>query len=236
MGGKNVSDPNLALFEELLREKNALSSTEETNKIQKEYESRLRARWIRLNGEGTYSIGAAIELLGDTYDAFLKPYQDRANEAYQNVKQQKESLNKQLEQLTQEIQIYNSPTDVTVYSTHCESSYLTQGYGARIYAQGQAEMDAAKCYMIGINSGVVIREDEYNKREMIFDCRVTTTALETEVLRYKVGQLSIRDCLKLCLQRCLNPRVYWPMLPWGLEEKLGLGMRGEDLPGYVSTV
>lgn len=231
-----ATDPNLALFAELLHEKNETRYDTALKDIRDEYLRRLKGKWIRAGGSGKFTERIAIDLLQDVYDEFTKPYQERVNAVYEEVRKKKESLNKTLEELAQQIEIYNSADEVTTYSTYHEYSYHTQGYGARTYAKGQADMDAAKCYMIGINSAVVTRNDEHNEKEMVFECRVTTTRIETEVLRYKVGCLTLRDCIKLCLQRCLNPRVYWPMLPWGLEEKLGLDMHGNDIPGYMASV
>lgn len=43
---------------------------------------------------------------------------------------------------------------------------------------------------------------------------------------------TIREQVKMCWGRGINPRVYCPFLPHGYEGKVGLDFFGNDLPGY----
>jgi hypothetical protein len=51
--------------------------------------------------------------------------------------------------------------------------------------------------------------------------------LDPQIVKHRPG-LTMREWLKGCLSRGANPRVFSPMLPHGLEEKLGLDHFGND--------
>jgi len=52
--------------------------------------------------------------------------------------------------------------------------------------------------------------------------------LDVELIRHRSG-LTLREFVKGCWRRGLNPRVYNPFLPHGLEERLGVTYQGRDV-------
>ncbi len=106
------------------------------------------------------------------------------------------------------------------------SSYHTQGLGADSYARGAAESCAADMTPHGLEAEV-----RANRREgssfTNYEVWVKCDSLDWEIARRR--PVLLRDWVKGCLQRGVNPRVYNPFLPHGIERKLGLDNFGNDL-------
>jgi hypothetical protein len=55
---------------------------------------------------------------------------------------------------------------------------------------------------------------------------MVSDSIDVEIIKNK--QESLRDWLKNCWKRGVNPRVYNPWLPPGLEDKMGLDYFGNE--------
>ncbi|HYE93376.1 MAG TPA: hypothetical protein VEA38_20255, partial [Terriglobales bacterium] len=106
------------------------------------------------------------------------------------------------------------------------------------YAEGRAEMqaDVARHYGIPVEVRRVEEPSPIDKRAKLGRWEVHVgleTDLELEVLRRKPGP-TLREWIRLCWKRQVNPRVFNPFLPVGLEERLGLDYYGNERPGGPS--
>lgn len=116
----------------------------------------------------------------------------------------------------------------------CEGSYGSQGWGARKYARGSAEQDVMELQAIGIKAEVRERIEKYTWGSLAY-YEVWAWTSEPEKVPYAPSNLSLKDAVKACWKRGVNPRVYWPFLPHGYEEQEGLDyFGGEKTP--VPTV
>lgn len=116
------------------------------------------------------------------------------------------------------------------------SSYSTQGYGANTYAKRNAEMRAHEALRLGVEAEVRTVQTDRPKNPgrwyihtNIFEVWVRVdTEVDLELVRR--GQpMTTRDFLKLCWSKGVNPRVYNPFLPHGLEARLGIDFQGRDV-------
>ena len=118
------------------------------------------------------------------------------------------------------------------------STYNSQGYGAVSYAKGAAEMRADIARVAGIPVEVVEESRPYNTgipsvdRSGVYrSFHVVVRVLEDldlQILKYSPSP-SLRESVRLCWARGVNPRVYNPWLPYGYEKKEGLDYHGRDL-------
>ena len=123
------------------------------------------------------------------------------------------------------------------YRTVRGSDYHTQGYGADSYARGKADLAA---FEIQEKDGIPARVvkvarplPEHRSWHYVHtsDFRVEVQAredIDLELIRRRPG-LTLREFVKGCWRRGLNPRVYNPFLPHGLEERLGVDYQGRDV-------
>jgi hypothetical protein len=110
------------------------------------------------------------------------------------------------------------------------STYSSQGFGASKYAEGDAQQSfdlatscGAKAELRPIQRG----SDRWGVNYTDFEVWVCTTEAGLEMLRRK--KVNLRDWMKACWARSVNPRVLNPFLPPGLEEKLGIDYYGRDV-------
>lgn len=120
-------------------------------------------------------------------------------------------------------------------------SYSTQGLGADTYARGAAELEAVQ---IEIKTGIKARVRKIeiprpanpgwhyvHTSDYVVEVQVRE-GLDLKLIQY-APSIPIRDFMKACWSRGLNPRVYQPFLPYGLEAKLGIDYMGNDLKTKV---
>lgn len=124
-------------------------------------------------------------------------------------------------------------TEWVFYHRSYGSCYASQGFGQLKYTRQAAEnaADLARFYNIPVEVREVNRHSykscNWTMETADYEVWVKTTELGAEVLRRKPGP-GLRDWLKACWKRGVNPRVYDPFLPHGLEERLGLDYFGGE--------
>jgi hypothetical protein len=110
------------------------------------------------------------------------------------------------------------------------SSYHTQGFGANRYARNAAEAIADKARFHGVEAEV--RETGRGRWAGVeladFSVVAKVTRHGADVLEYR-PEPDLRETVRLCWKRGTNPRVYYPFLPHGYEEKVGIDYFGNDL-------
>lgn len=117
--------------------------------------------------------------------------------------------------------------------------YRSQGYGALHYAEGSVQLVAdvarAEGFVDGVDLVVLTSTTggEYSDDVVLAAVRVAD-AVDAEILR-RCPPPSLREQVRLCWKRGVNPRVLNPFLPHGYEEKAGLDYFGRDLRAGVSA-
>ena len=116
--------------------------------------------------------------------------------------------------------------------TSSASNYRSQGFGASNYAEKSAESKADIARFHGFHAEVrpVGTEHRTNDgcRYQNYGVFVNTTEIGWEMLIRRPGP-TLKDWLKMCWKRGVNPRVFNPCLPHGLEEKFGIDYFGNDV-------
>lgn len=111
------------------------------------------------------------------------------------------------------------------------SSYSTQGYGASRYAKSSAESVATNAQSFGVRARVErmadsVRDEIYNHTEVFVVYVATDSDLDVEILKRK--RVDMREWVRACWTRGVNPRVYNPFLPADYEERVGLDFFGGE--------
>lgn len=113
------------------------------------------------------------------------------------------------------------------------SSWRSQGLGVDRYTRNAAQAYVDKATHYGLRAEVrPVGEPSRCAYGIVHqDYGVFADVDETgwALVDYK-PDVPLRDWVKGCWKRGVNPRVYNPFLPHGLEEKLGLDHFGNDLP------
>lgn len=110
-----------------------------------------------------------------------------------------------------------------------------QGFGNRRYSRGRAELQCDHLRFHGVE--FELRGDDQQPPDTCRDrsCWSPTfevwtsvrTRVDVEILKRRPGP-SLREQIRQCWARGVNPRVFNPWLPVGLEEKLGLDYFGGE--------
>lgn len=110
------------------------------------------------------------------------------------------------------------------------TSYNSQGFGAGRYAESAARTYVDRAEQVGIKARVEREEVKYPSVKGSYLNFVVWAEVEgpVDVEILKRRDLNLREWMKSCWGRGVNPRVYNPFLPVGLEERLGLDYHGND--------
>lgn len=106
-------------------------------------------------------------------------------------------------------------------STHYKSTWSTQGFGDVTYARNAAQQEVDRIEANGYTG--TIRECGNGQFEILVNVE---TLDDWTILKRKPGP-SLAEWIRRCWKRGVNPRVYSPFLPHGLEEKLGINFQGD---------
>lgn len=213
-------------FSTVLKEKQSIDTRPQLAALEKEVYARLQVRHLRTTGKNCDDKEKLVEWIGNKFDEFIEPFHERARKICDDAKIRREELGAQLLEIATGIELFNSQVDSSIIYTVCESTYSTQGFGACAYAKGRAEIYADECMYLGVSAGV---EQHTEDKLVDYHVWVSLQEIECEILKVKISnEVPMKETVRFCLRRYLNPRVYW-QLPWGYEETNKLGMRGEDL-------
>lgn len=165
----------------------------------------------------------------------LAKWKATADAEYEKYKSTLDTLDRLLDSAADAITLVPLPNTIyTHYSTHDTYTYISQGFGARRYAQAAAERSADKPRHLNVPVHVVERPYGYYKsaplsphHAVAFDVWVALNPLHTAALKRKYSDgPSFVESVRLCWKRGVNPRVYWPMLPHDFESKHSLDYFG----------
>ena len=172
---------------------------------------------------------AARSVVADAFgrsvaDDIERPYEQVAQASHDHFRAMRDSIRQNLDALAESAEV--NLGDPILVSTVWASTYSSQGYGASRYAKGAAESDALVYRRLGVP--VEVRTVKNGVSEVFEVWANVESIADHEIARRK--KLSLRDWLKDCLRRGLDPRVFDPFLPHGIERRLGLDYFGNDVP------
>jgi hypothetical protein len=178
----------------------------------------------------------ALQAMGDDGGAIVGPFHARLLTEATAFADLTEGLIGKLQVLAMatDIPVHDaSPPDLLVMvAVSRASSWSSQGFGANKYAKAHAEADADIARALGLVAEVrPVGEHKiggsYPRTLIDYGTFANTTWTGWEVAVRK-NAVPLRDWVSNCLKRHVNPRVYYPFLPHGYEEKVGLDFHGED--------
>lgn len=193
---------------------------------------------------GLIDLSKAEKILGlEACITVRKPFVERSNELVKELGDRVDALKKAADDAAERAGPEAIETDrATPYlclASVSESSYGSQGYGARSYARNSAESRADVARACGVD--VEITEDVRTWEGLDWSGRMTKHSLSTfhvcvgvaskvdvELLKRLPGP-TLREQVRLCWKRGVQPRVFNPFLPHDYEEKNGLDYFGNDL-------
>lgn len=173
------------------------------------------------------TLSKAVTLLGYDYVQSKKiPYQNIQNEVSSQCKQALEAIEPLIKDLANRAEIEHSEVPLCFQTVH-ESLYLSQGFGAKTYAEGHAKQAKIHVESQGVRAEVVV-EGTSSRGGGVFKCMAYVKEdVDLEIIRLR-DTVTLREWIKACWKMGTNPRVYQPFLPVGLEEKLGIDYFGGD--------
>jgi len=165
----------------------------------------------------------------------LKPDVDRYLADHSDEEQQ---IKWALAMLAEKADVPRSDTWLSVYSVDGDA-YRSQGWGAAKYAKADAE-SRLQDFLLHVPEGRV--DSQFHKFDQPVRCAggspslgwheyhvmVPTTEIGAEILKRK-PERPLREYVRDCWGRGVNPRVYLPFLPHGYEEQVGIDHFGHDL-------
>lgn len=142
-------------------------------------------------------------------------------------RQEKKEHEKQLRELAETTEVEVSETQWTRLRRIYESTYRSQGMGAETYARNAAEMDADRARFHGVPTEV--RRVMTNRHKLVmYEVWAAVDKVNAALLKIKPGP-TLKEAVRLCWKRGVNPRVYNPFLPHGYEEQNNLDYFGNEV-------
>lgn len=186
--------------------------TDRFQSFQKKYEEEL------LQSSKQKTIPKAIGKLGESKVSAIKAkYQEVLNQDTEGLKQKLESLEQDFLNLSQEYQFPKDNGDNwEVYKTSHLYTYLTQGLGADSYARNALSTSVAHCTALGLET-----KTTYDGEVNAYRLWIKGDEVDVAIAQNKPG-LSLAETVQALWKSGVNPRVIFPFLPWGFEEKHGI--------------
>lgn len=205
--------------------------------LQREMEDELlaayRARFPRSRPripEDPWGRWAKVRKLGEKFqeefDEIVGRWRTDVEERTRDLETRKKAVEEELRELAETLEPESSGELRKVYEVGTYA-YRTQGFGAAAYARGDARRHAAMLEMEGVEAEV--REvpgsrDRWGIQSCEFEVWARCSELDHEIVKRRPAP-PLKDQLQWCWDRGLNPRVFNPFLPHGLEEKLGVSFQ-----------
>lgn len=188
---------------------------------------------IPLAKDGLPDILKITETLGEPLvAAYTAELVSEAFRYYENVQRTVKRLTGRAVELARKLEIRKGGEWREVASTS-SGTYSSQGWSAGKYAERAAEAVLDEARAAGVECRVVASEKGASTRyagdPVYYSAQVLVQEqLDVEIVR-RLPAITLREQVRLCWKRGVNPRVYNPFLPPGYEEKVGLDCFGNDL-------
>ncbi len=204
--------------------------------IQREFSSEIEAEWRKVSKKN-FKMTEAPQVVPDYHQIHAK-YAARANEVKIVQAQERAKRDTDLQELAEQIVITDAMriADKTLwvqYDERSTSDYHTQGFGAVKYAQAAAEDLVDHVRACGVDAEIrrvdrePTRSSGWSMESVSFPIFAACDATTCEIIRRK-SPIPLRDWVKNCWKRGIQPRVMNPFLPPGFEEQNGLDYFGRE--------
>lgn len=157
--------------------------------------------------------------------AILDMWQPKADKFKAQFRLDNEAREKKMDELAVILMPWKTDYFTKVYVCS-DNVYRSQGWEASRYAKADAQRKLDKCLKNNIPAHLVIYSYKIDQKHAWTEFQVwaQTDDAGFEVIQRKVE--SLKDFIQKCWKQGVNPRVYNPFIPVGMEEKLGLDYFG----------
>lgn len=183
---------------------------------------------MRLEHEANFLFRKVAKVDSEKSEQIRSVWWPKINERADALYAQQSQLIARLKGLASEAAIHRAGPDGYWHflDSRRDDDYRSQGYGASRYAEGAVQIAADVARAEGFVDGydlLVLRHDDV----CIAVVRVEDD-LDVQILRRLPG-IPLREQVRLCWKRGVNPRVFNPWLPHNFEHEAGLDYSGNDL-------
>jgi hypothetical protein len=228
-------------FKALLEQQSTLRKKKQglRQEYNEEFDALLRAHkpWAKITDSYKLRNKAQRALTLDGLHWLQYPLVAKYTRLLQEYTEELNWINVQLDRLAQTL-IPKTGSLWTSVRTVWGSTYNTQGFGANAYARGAAQNYALNFEALGLETRVVEIKKPRPKvsyrpvggyiHTSDWEVQVKASYCDIEIAKRKPA-LSLRDWVKACWAKQLNPRVFDPWLPHDLEARLGIDYQGRDV-------
>jgi len=177
--------------------------------------------------------------LPEESEAIIQKHKAEYDEWIAKHREKIKNVKEQLQVLANKVELKPSEKVWTLYYTARSTHYGSVGFSCVQYAKSVSDAKVDKATKYGIPAHVVTiskprKEQPYyaSKGWVVPDVRFQVWVALDEVgcaILERKEDVSLREWVRLCWKRGVNPRVYAPMLPAGYEDKHDLDYFGNDL-------
>lgn len=198
------------LFEEIFQVREEMNQMRQT--FQKRYEDEL------LQSSKKETVPEALSKLGvDKVSEIKAQYQELLDRNSESLKQKLKELEKSFEALSQDYQFPKDNGDSwEIYASSHTFTYATQGLGADSYARNALCTAKAHCEAWGLET-----KTTFDKEAGAYRLWIKGDEVDVAILKNK-PEMSLAETVQALWKSGVNPRVIFPLLPWGFEEKHGI--------------
>lgn len=213
----------------------ALRSMAPFEALQARFEAEVRATYVpkgKKKGK-EFSLSDARDAMGQAYFDILARYEAEAEALVETTRAEKDKVGEQLDQLAEKIPVTSEGADWRQADSVSSSDYSTQT-DSHGYARRSAEMKVLHYRHAGLEAEVrrtLLRDkhpgDPFFAKSGVtyYEVWVRASELDVKVAKRKGGP-TLKEQLQWAWDNGVNPRVFNPWLPHGLEERLGVKIGG----------
>jgi len=161
--------------------------------------------------------------LGSQGDAIFEEWAAKARLAREEVDSRLKALKEEITELCEDLEPQPGGTDV-ILSTHWPHHTQT---AAEKYGMAEAEIRVQVAEEHGLTAWVETVTHREHYKHFTVHAKVADPVADSVIMDHK--HLTVKDWLKATWGRGVNPRVFNPFLPHGLEEQLGVDYFGKDV-------
>lgn len=195
---------------------------EERTKLEAEFRSAVKELHRAKKDRRRFSTEKFAETYPDEYKTVFERFQTRAQELGQKWNSERDQYEAMLKSLAEKAVIPRTAEASKMPEFMYDAAYSSQGLGQHKYAHESAQHVADHAAACGVEAFVKC-PGKTGDHEVWAHCDPEAWP----IVKAKPGQ-SLKDWIKSCWGRGVNPRVFMPGLPVGLEEKLGLDYFGNE--------